>query len=262
MPRKKSVNPYTVISIASVVLLFVLWEFAVRVGLADPGILPSPGSIVRLFIDKLTNTSPDGATIQDNTWFSMKIIIYGYIWACVIGIPLGLTMGFFNPVERFFRPVFEIIRPIPTLAWVPVIVLIFGIGEAGKTFIIFIGSFVSLTINTYTGIKGTKDVLLNVAKTAGASKMQMFFRVGLPSAVPMIFTGLRIALGIAMSTLVAAEMVAATIGLGYMMNQGRRLMDTQLIFLGIVVIGVLGFLANFLMGLLENKIAPWEEKSK
>lgn len=100
-------------------------------------------------------------------------------------------------------------------------------------------------------------MLLNVAQVGGASRAQMFFRVGIPSAIPMIFTGLRISLGIAFATLVAAEMVAATIGLGYMMNQGRKLMDTDLIFLGVVVIGIIGFLINYVMSILERNIAPW-----
>lgn len=262
MRKKKKFTKYTAISIISIITLFVVWELIVKLGLIDPGKLSAPSDIVKLFIFKLSNTYPDGATIQANTWASMKIVLKGFFFACAVGIPLGLVMGFFEGAERFFRPVFEIVRPIPTLAWVPIVLLIFGIGDSGKTFIIFIGSFVSLTINTYTGIKRTKTVLLNVAQTAGATRMQMFFRVGLPSAVPMIFTGLRIALGISMSTLVAAEMVAATIGLGYMMNQGRKLMETDLIFLGVVVIGILGFLANYLMGLLERKIAPWVEESK
>lgn len=262
MRKQKRFDRYTLISIISVVALFVIWELVVRLGWVDPGKLSSPSQIIRLFITKLNSKYPDGATIQANTWASMKIVLQGFLFACAIGIPLGLVMGFFEPAERFFRPVFEIVRPVPTLAWVPIVLLIFGIGASGKTFIIFIGSFVSLTINTYTGIRRTKQVLLNVAQVAGASRMQMFFRVGVPSAIPMIFTGLRIALGISLSTLVAAEMVAATIGLGYMMNQGRKLMQTDLIFLGVVVIGVLGFLANYLMGLLEKRVAPWVEESK
>ena len=104
--------------------------------------------------------------------------------------------------------------------------------------------------------------MLDVAQVGGATRMQMFFRVGVPSAVPMIFTGLRIALGISLATLVAAEMVAATCGLGYMMNQGRKLMITDLIFLGVVVIGVIGYLANLLMGWIEHNIAPWAEEDR
>lgn len=254
---RKKISRYTVISMISLIVFFVGWEMIVQLGIVDSGKISAPTSVIKLFVEKLRSTYPDGATIQQHTWASVKIVLKGFLMACIIGIPLGLLMGFFESAERFFRPVFEILRPIPTLAWVPIVLLIFGIGESGKVCIIFIGSMVSLTINTWTGIRGTKKVLLNVAQVGGATRAQMFFRVGVPSAIPMIFTGLRISLGIAFATLVAAEMVAATIGLGYMMNQGRKLMITDLIFLGVVVIGVIGFLINCLMGILERNIAPW-----
>lgn len=262
MLNKKRISGYTIVNIISLILFFTCWELVVKTGVISSEKLSAPSDIVKLFITKLTETYPDGATIQTNTWASMRIVLKGFCLACVIGIPLGLVMGFFRPAECFFRPVFEMLRPIPTLAWVPIILLMLGIGDGGKTCIIFIGSVVSLTINTYTGIKGTKKVLLDVAQVGGATRMQMFFRVGVPSAVPMIFTGLRIALGISLATLVAAEMVAATCGLGYMMNQGRKLMITDLIFLGVVVIGVIGYLANLLMGWIEHNIAPWAEEDR
>lgn len=258
---KKKINKYAIVSAITLILLFIVWESVVRFGLVDPSRLSSPTEIVQTFITKLSDKSPDGATIQTHVWASLKIVLIGFVCAVAIGIPLGLSMGFFRGAEAFFKPLFEILRPIPCLAWVPIVLLLFGIGASGKIFIIFIGSFVSVTINTYTGIKRTKPVLLNVAKTAGANKWQMFLRVGLPSAVPMMFTGLRLSLSTAMATIVAAEMVASTCGLGYMMNNGRKLMRTELIFLGVVICGLLGFLANFLMTKLENKIAPWQEES-
>lgn len=257
MKKKKTISRYTIISIISVIVFFVGWELIGRLGLISEDKISTPTTIINLFIQKLHDTYPDGATIQQHTWFSLKIVIKGFFFACIIGIPLGLFMGFFEGAERFFRPIFEILRPIPTLAWVPIVLLIFGIGEKGKICIIFIGSMVSLTINTYTGIRGTKKVLLDVAQVGGASYLQMFWRVGIPSAIPLIFTGLRISLGIAFATLVAAEMVAATIGLGFMMNQGRKLMITPLIFLGVVVIAIIGFGINYGMSTLEKNIAPW-----
>lgn len=262
MQKKKHFSRYMLISILSLAVFFVGWEMIVRLGLVDPGKISAPTAVARLFVEKLSSTYPDGATIQAHTWASLRIVLKGFLTACLVGIPLGLLMGFFEGAERFFRPIFEMLRPIPTLAWVPIVLLIFGIGESGKVCIIFIGAMVSLTINTYTGIRGTKKVLLNVAQVGGASRGQMFFRVGVPSAIPMIFTGLRISLGIAFATLVAAEMVAATIGLGYMMNQGRKLMITDLIFLGVVVIGIIGFLINYLMGVLEKHIAPWSTEEQ
>ncbi len=257
--EKRHISKYSVISIVTLVLLFLTWELVVRFGLVDASRLSSPTEIVQIFIYKLKNTSPDGATIQTHLLASLRVVLIGYFFAVLIGVPLGLFMGFFKFAESLLKPLFEMLRPIPCLAWVPIVLLLFGIGPSGKIFIIFIGSFVSVTINTYTGIKRTKPVLLNVARTAGASKWQMFLRVGLPSAVPMMFTGLRLSLSTAMATIVAAEMVAATSGLGYMMNNGRKLMRTELIFLGVVLCGLMGFFANFLMTKLENKIAPWQE---
>ena len=262
MKKRKQISHYTIISIISVIAFFFCWELIVQLGIVSQDKISAPTTIVEWFIQKLHSTYPDNATIQQHTWASLKIVLKGFLMACVLGIPLGLLMGFFEGAERFFRPIFEMLRPIPTLAWVPIVLLIFGIGEKGKVCIIFIGSMVSLTINTYTGIRGTKKVLLDVAQVAGASYFQMFVRIGIPSAIPMIFTGLRISLGTAFATLVAAEMVAATSGLGYMMNQGRKLMITELIFLGVVVIGVIGFAINYVMSALERNIAPWATEER
>lgn len=259
LPQKKKYNKYNMISMITLILLFVVWESVVRFGLVDSSRLSSPTEIIQTFIFKLQNTSPDGATIQTHLLASLRVVLIGYFFAVLIGVPLGLFMGFFRFAEALLKPLFEMLRPIPCLAWVPIVLLLFGIGPSGKIFIIFIGSFVSVTINTYTGIKRTKHVLLNVARTAGATEWQMFLRVGLPSAVPMMFTGLRLSLSTAIATIVAAEMVAATSGLGYMMNNGRKLMRTELIFLGVVLCGLLGFLANLIMTKIENRIAPWQE---
>lgn len=258
----RKINKYTVISAVTLILLFVLWEMIVRTGLIDSSRLSSPTQIIRAFITKLSTKSPDGATIQNHIKASMYVVFVGWIWAVVIGIPLGLSIGFFRGADALLHPLFEILRPIPCLAWVPIVLLMFGIGPKGKIFIIFIGSFVSVTINTYTGIKRTKAVHLNVAKVGGASKWQMFVRVGIPSAVPMMFTGLKLSLSTAMATVVAAEMVAATMGVGYMMNNARKLMRTELIFLGVAICGLLGFFSSLLMNLLEHKIAPWQEERK
>ena len=177
--------------------------------------------------------------------------------AVVIGIPLGLFMGWYEPVDRLVRPVFEVIRPIPPIAWIPLTILFLGIGLRAKVFIIFFSAFVPCVINAYTGIQLTNRTLINVAKTYGAGSFEIFWRVGIPSSVQMIFAGIRIALGLSWTTLVAAEMLAADAGLGYMILMGRQFARPDIIVLGMVVIGTIGAVFSAVLSALEKRLEHW-----
>ena len=188
---------------------------------------------------------------------SFQLAFSSFVAAVVIGVPLGLVMGQYKAFDRFFTPIFEIIRPIPPIAWIPIVILVAGIGMPAKIFIIFIAAFVPCVINSYLGIKLTNPVLINVAKTFGASNWQIFTKVCIPSSLNMVFTGVRNALGASWSTLVAAEMLASTKGLGYMIQMGRQLIRPDIILVGMLTIGCIGALLSWLLGLLEKKVAPW-----
>jgi taurine transport system permease protein len=253
--RKRNKN--IIMTTAGLILFFVVWQLAIDTGLISTRALCSPTKLVSTFIDKLSQNNPDGATLLTHTWNSFKLALCGFAVATVIGIPLGLFMGYFKAFDKFMTPIFEILRPIPPIAWIPIVILTLGIGFEAKVFIIFISAFVGCVINSYLGIKLTNETYISVAKTFGASNWQIFVKVCLPSATNMIFAGVRTALNSSWGTLVAAEMLAATTGLGYMIQVGRRIIRPDIIVLGMFVIGSIGALLSLVLGRLEKKIAPW-----
>ena len=183
---------------------------------------------------------------------SLKTVLSGYLLGVVIGIPLGICMAWFKPVDRFLRPLFDLIKPIPGIAWIPVMITLFGIGLLGKAMIVFMTAFIACMVNAYSGIKQTRDVHLWVAQTFGASNLQQLFTVAIPTALPMIMTGLRVALGAAWSAVIAAELLASSSGIGFMIQQ--CLARPDIIIAGMIAIGLIGTLLTWLLGLLEKLV--------
>jgi NitT/TauT family transport system permease protein len=180
--------------------------------------------------------------------------VTGLLVAVAVGVPLGLVMGWYKLADRFIRPIFEIVRPIPPVAWIPLTILWIGVGLQAKAMIIFFSAFVPCVINSYTGIRQTSIPLINVSRTFGASDFYTFLHVGIPSAVPLVFAGMRVALANSWGTLVAAEMLSASAGLGYMINMARQFGRIDVIMLGMVCIGLLGYLFTWFFDKLERKI--------
>lgn len=254
-PRKESY--YIILSIISILVFLLVWQLLVHYGIVSSKVLAKPTLVLATLFEKFYSKNPDGATIFVNIRVSLQLALSGFALACIVGIPLGLLMGWYKPVRSFVRPVFEIIRPIPPIAWIPLMILWVGIGMQAKATIIFFSSFVPCVINAYTGITQTSKVLISVAKTCGATNFQTFLKVGIPSAMPLAFAGMRIALGNAWGTLVAAELLAANAGLGYMISMGRQFARPDIIVLGMVTIGLLGFGFTWLFGKLENIVIKW-----
>lgn len=252
---------YLFISAAVVLLVLFAWQLAVQLHLVSTRFFDSPIGVVQTIIDKISNKKPDGGLLFQHIWASAKVVWLGFLLAALIGIPLGLFMGWFRLCDRIIRPLFEIIRPIPSLAWIPIVLLFLGIGVEARAVIIFTGCFVATVLNTYTGIRSTNQTLINVAKTCGASNLKIFWKVGVPSAMPMIFAGLKTSMGSAWGTIVAAEMLASSNGLGYMIQMGRSFGQVSLIMAGIIVIGILGFISSGIVGLVENIVLKWRPKT-
>lgn len=254
--KKKIENvKYRIISVLSFVMVLVIWELITDVfHLVSPMMLPSPFKVFDTFLYKLKGgMNPDGASLIQHILASLKIALGGYGVGVAVGVPLGIAMAWNRKFELFAKPLFDIIRPIPALAWIPLMILWLGIGYGSKVGIIFFAAFISATINSYAGIKRTNEVHLWVARTFGASNMEMLFKVAIPTALPMIFTGLRLALGSSWVALVAAELLAATRGLGYMIQVARMLGRPDVIIVGMITIGVVGFLMSFVLETLQNK---------
>ena len=256
---RKSKYQLTVLSIIGVLAFLLIWQFAVMGGLLPNRYVPMPSEVVKLFFVKWVDPNPDGAVLGVHILASLQVALTGFFLAIIIGVPLGLFMGWFRGFESFMRPIFEILRPIPPVSWIPITIIWLGLGLQAKAFIVFFSAFVPCTINAYTGIRQTSPALINVAKVCGASNFTIFRKIGIPSAMTMTFAGIRVALGNAWATLVAAEMLAANVGLGYMIQQGRSFARPDIIILGIVVIGILGVIFTWLLGLVEGKVLGWKK---
>lgn len=238
----------------TIVVFLVAWQLAVNLKLVDQGKLASPVDIWNAFLFKLNNTGPDGSTLIKNILASLQVSISGLLLGIVIGVPLGLLMGWYKLFDRFVNPIFEIVRPIPPVAWIPLLIIWVGLNLKAKALIIFVTTFVPCVINSYTGVHMTPQVLINVYKTFGASNFYIFTHVAISSSIPMIFAGMRLALGLSWSTLVAAEMLSASAGLGYMMNMARNYGRIDIVLLAMLIIGLIGYLMTLLFGVLERKI--------
>ena len=188
---------------------------------------------------------------------SLRRVLVAVGVAAALGVPLGLAMGWFDGFRRTVDPVIEFVRPIPPLAWIPLSILWFGIGDAQIEYIIFLAAFFPIVLNSMAGARDTDRYLVRAGLSLGARPLDLVFTVLLPGAMPNIFTGLRIGLGIGWMALVAGELVAAPSGLGYLINNARTIFRSDYILLGMVLIGVLGLTLDHLMRLLMRLVMPW-----
>lgn len=252
--KKSSALEYYLISVASLVAFFGIWQLLVELEIVSNRVLASPSQVAVTFAYKLTSAGIDGATLGEHFIASFLLALTGFVLAASIGVMLGLTMGWFKKFDTIINPFFEILRPIPPIAWIPLSILWFGVKLPAKAFIIFLSAFVPSVINSYTGIKQTKPVLIQAARTFGASNVQIFFKVGIPSALTMVFTGLKVSLGASWMALVAAELLASTVGLGYMIQMARNFGRPDIIIVGMLTIGATGALLAIGLDKLEKKV--------
>lgn len=167
--ESRQVMKMRLISIISVIVFLFIWQFVVDQGIMDSRTLPSPSKVLDTFILKFSSKAPDGNTLPTNIFASLQIAMLGFFAAIIVGIPLGLVMGWYKWANRFLTPLFELVRPVPPIAWIPLVVLWMGIGLEAKALIIFFSAFVPCVINAYTGVQLTNETLINVSKTFGAS---------------------------------------------------------------------------------------------
>jgi len=238
---------------ASLLTFFVSWQLSVDLGIIPRELLATPTDVLRIFIVKLYQVDPDGALLIKHIGVSMEEVLLGYLLAMITGIPLGLLMGWFLVAEGLARPIFEIIRPVPQVAWIPLAIFWFGIGLTGKVYIIWISGVVPFVINSYVGVRLTNPALVQMARTYGASSWQIFLKICIPSARPMVFGGLQIGLAYCWIALVAAELIAADAGLGFVITMGRRLLRPDLIVLGMLMVGLTGALFGILIDRVEKR---------
>jgi len=256
--KTKRASRKWIISVLSVVGIVGIWFFLTALAkVIPPAFLPAPQHIVIDFF-RLLRDSYVGNTLIGHTLVSLQIVLGGFFLAVIIGIPLGILMGWFKRIEAVVDPLFQLLRPIPPLAWIPLSLLWFGIGIKSKIFVIWLSAFVPCVINSYTAIRLTDPLLVKAALGLGVKKQRdLLWEVAIPSSLPVILGGVRIGLGSAWMTLVAAELLASNAGLGYMMQMARRALEPSVIILGMLVIGFLGALMARGLRALEKRICPW-----
>lgn len=256
MENKRSNLKYLLISCVSVCAVIAIWYLCINVlHLKSASVFPGPEKVFRTFIQKLYTKAPDGGTLGQHLWTSIRIAMIGYVMGAAVGVPLGIAMAWNKWVDKFVRPLFDLIRPIPGLAWIPMFILLFGIGIMSKAMVIFLGSLIACIVNSYTGIRQTQELHLWVGDVFGASDTQKLFKIAIPTALPMIFTGLRVALGTAWTSLVAAELLASTKGLGYMIQQARAITRPDIVLVGMLAIGAVGAMFDAVLHFIEVRVA-------
>lgn len=238
------------------VAFILVWQFISTFGQAlNPQLavmLPAPTTVVSA-AQELIARGQLGVHIVS----SLRRVLVAVGVAAAIGVPLGLAMGWWGPFRRVVTPLLEFIRPIPPLAWIPLSILWFGIGDLQNEYIIFLAAFFPVVLNTMAGTRDVGVHLVRAGLSLGASQGDLFRTVVLPAALPQIFVGLRIGLGIGWMALVAGELVAAPNGLGFMINNARTVFRSDHILLGMVLIGILGLILDALMRWLAHLVMPW-----
>jgi taurine transport system permease protein len=245
------------LSAASIALFFFIWWLFTAMGWVKPLFVPSPMAVLSKFIS-VWKDGFTGTSFNDHLMVSTMRVFGAFLLACAIGLPLGLAMGMSPMMRGIFDPPIEFYRPIPPLAYLPLMIIWFGIGETSKILLIFLSVFAPVVLGARSGVKSAAIEQIHAAYSFGASRWQVMRYVIMPSALPEILTAMRIGIGFGWTTLVAAEMVAATKGLGYMVLSASQFLQTPVVIMGIFVIAIIAFAFDLLMRFVERRLVPWK----
>jgi len=254
-PKRAAVSA-RLVSAITILMLLAAWAVSAELKLVSPVFLPSPAAVWAKFVVVARDGFVD-ATLLQHIGASLWRVFAAVVAAILIGVPVGLAIGISRIGRGVFDPLLEFLRPIPPLAYLPLIVIWFGIGEPSKILVIAIAMLAPVALSTAAGVRGVSRERINAARSLGATRFQVVRHVILPSALPSILTGLRIALGAGWSTLVAAELVAATRGLGFMIQSAAQFLVTDVVVMGILVIATIAFALEFIIRRIERVVVPW-----
>ncbi|WP_434510669.1 ABC transporter permease [Desulfitobacterium sp. AusDCA] len=239
----------------SIILFFIIWDLC---ALQSHGkFLPRPLEVLSK-LKSILFVPLAGKTLLEHLWYSLRRVLIAFAIAAVMGIPLGIIMGVNKYIHALVKPLFDLFKPMPPIAWISLAILWFGIGETSKVFIIIIGAFVPVVINSFNGIRLIDPELYDAVRSLGGNHRDEVLQVTLPASFPAIFAGLQISLSMAWSTVVAAELVGAREGMGFIITKGMNLSDSAMIIGGMVMIAVTSFLISYLMNRLERWVCPWK----
>jgi taurine transport system permease protein len=245
------------VSLLTLGALLALWWLVARLGLISPLFLPPPAQVLQQFA---TLAGPQGfmdATLWQHLAASLQRILIALAAATLCGVTVGLAMGLSPTLRGMLDPLIELYRPVPPLAYLPLMVIWFGIGETSKVLLIYLAIFAPVAMATLAGVQGAKQVRLRAARALGANRWQVLWYVIVPGALPDILTGLRIGLGVGWSTLVAAELIAATRGVGFMVQAAGEFLATDVVLVGILVIALIAFTLELGLRALQRRLTPW-----
>lgn len=242
-------------------LLFGLIWFLATNGTELGQILPDPVTVLQKFFASFVE--PIGTkTMVFHILTSLRRMLLPYLVACAAGILLGVIMGWYKPLEAIVKPYIELIRPIPPIAWIPLSIAWFGFAEMSKYFLIFLACFPTITINTYSGVRSVDETIVRAAKMLGAKDRQLFTTIVMPSTVPYIFAGLQVAIGSSWATIVAAEMIRSSEGVGWLIISGQETSNMPQVLVGIVAIALTGLVLVSIMRQLEARLCAWNERGQ
>jgi NitT/TauT family transport system permease protein len=238
--------------------LLLFWHLAVKAGMTR--LIPSPAEVAEYMVDFAVGGIWDdafSATLHLHLLASMSRVYGGFALAALVAVPLGLLIGRNQVVQQLLDPFLQLMRPIPVTAWLPLSMILFGLGPKSAFFLVFLGAFYPILLNTVFGVKSVEPRLFEAAAMLGCRGNAQFYRVVLPAALPSIFTGLRLGLGLAWFVIVVGEMTGVPQGLGAVIMDGRTLSRTELVICGMIVIGIAGFVSDRLVVTLMNRLLRW-----
>ncbi len=233
------------------VVIAIVWQLVVVLTNAHPSILPAP-----LRVAKTLGELVRSGELFVHIWASLSRVISAWLISAIVAVPLGMAMGWSRRLEKLIDPFIELFRPISPLAWIPLAILWFGIGESGKIFIVFIGTFFPILLSTVAGVKCIDPLYIHAGQVYGCkSSYSLFRRVILPAALPSIVVGLRISFGTGWAAIIAAELVAARSGLGYLIANGMEILRADTVLVGMIAIGILGVLFDSFFRYLHRRFS-------
>jgi taurine transport system permease protein len=256
--RRWRVEP--LITAATLAAIVLLWFYVAQHHLVSELFVPAPPNVWLAFTETLVD-GYRGHSLLEHLWASLGRVLMAFVGAALVAVPLGLAIGVSSKIAAVFDPLIEFYRPLPPLAYYTLLVLWFGIDNRSKVLLLFLAAFPPLVISAASGVRGVREVWINGARSLGASRWQTFRYVIFPACLPDIFTGLRVAIGFTYTTLVAAEMVAAVDGIGWMVLDASKFLQSDIIFMGILVMGLTGMLLDRVIRIAERRVVPWRGKA-
>lgn len=254
---KRREVPSLVISVGTVVVIGILWLALTESGIVKPVYFPSPQTLIGEFV-KLVSKGYEGQSLWTEVWASLFRVLVGFAIGGTLGVVVGLAAGSLRGVRASMSPILAFFRPIPPIAFIPMVVLWFGLGNTGKIALIIYTSFVYTVVGAQGGASNVPIAYRRASASLGLSKKQEFLWVTIPGALPEVFSGLRVGLALAWAVVVAAELVGSQTGLGFMINNAALLFEMPTVFAGIVLIGLVGLALSGLLGVADRKLIHWK----